>query len=463
MTSTPGRKMWKGSNENQEYCWSHPPNRSSGDNLLHPESVLGRYQEVRDQTEALAAALTPEDQTVQSMPDASPTKWHRAHTTWFFEMFLLAEFQANFCAYSEGYPYLFNSYYEALGPRYPRPQRGLVTRPSASEVGAYRQSIDGHVAALLNETSGTNYGAVANLVELGINHEQQHQELLLMDIKHVLSFNPLRPAAYPALASAPTEPEERQPARSQQLAWTDFDGGVQEIGHPGGSFAFDNEGPRHRVFTEPFRIANNLVTVGQWLEFMADGGYERPELWLFDGWNMVRQDGWQAPLYWVPEGDGWQMHTLTGTRPILADEPVCHLSYFEAEAFATWADKRLPTEAEWELAATSALNNIDPRSDGGGHQFHPKPACGTDGFLNQLFTDCWQWTSSAYSPYPGFQSAKGAVGEYNGKFMSGQMVLRGGCALTPAGHSRPTYRNFYPPHSRWMMSGLRLVEDAGER
>jgi len=429
---------------------------------LHPESLVGWFQEVRDRTEALAAPLTAEDQTVQSMPDVSPTKWHRAHTTWFFETFLLEEFQPNFSAYSEAYAFLFNSYYEALGPRYPRPDRGLVTRPSAREVGSYRASIDGRVSALVNEASGTDYAAIASLVELGINHEQQHQELLLMDIKHVLSLNPLRPAAYAVPATAPPVLEKQQPARTQQPTWTEFDGGVQEIGHPGGSFAFDNEGPRHRVFTEPFRMANNLVTAGQWLEFMADGGYERPELWLSDGWAVVRQDGWQTPLYWVPDGDSWQVHTLTGTRPIRIEEPVCHLSYFEAEAFAAWADKRLPTEAEWELAATSSFDAVGPQSDQGRHQFHPQAAHGPEGALDQLFTECWQWTSSAYSPYPGFQAAKGAVGEYNGKFMSGQMVLRGGCALTPEGHSRSTYRNFYPPHSRWMMSGLRLAEDASQ-
>ncbi len=391
-------------------------------------TVMERYARVRALTEELAAPLSPEDQTVQSMPDVSPTKWHRAHVTWFFETFVLAEHQDRFRPYQETYWTLFNSYYEAKGPRYPRPDRGLISRPGAGEVGDYRADVDKRMLDLLASLDEDRSLALTPMLDLGLHHEHQHQELLLMDIKHVLSRNPLRPAAYPVgthhVSASSTAPQ-----------WLDFPGGVTDVGSDGQGFSFDNELPRHAELLHPFRITRGLVTNRDWLAFMADGGYERHEFWLSDGWARVKAENWQAPLYWIPEGGDWLQHTLSGTHPLVLDEPVIHVSHYEADAFAAWAGARLPTEFEWEFAATT-------------------------GSLNQAFDSCWQWTSSAYLPYPGFRPAAGAVGEYNGKFMSGQMVLRGGACVTPAGHTRGSYRNFFPPHSRWAFSGLRLAADA---
>lgn len=415
---------------------------------LDPTRALARYDEVRAHTERLAEPLSPEDQTVQSMPDVSPTKWHRAHVTWFFETFVLADHETGFSPYQDQYWFLFNSYYEQVGPRYSRPLRGVISRPGAHDVGDYRSNVDDRMRDLLDSLDDGAFAKLAPTVELGFHHEQQHQELLLMDIKHVLSLNPLQPA----YAGVPSTPGHTDPA-----GWLEFDGGIVEIGSAGGGFCFDNELPRHEQLLQPYRLADRLVTNGEWQEFIADGGYRRPELWLSDGWGRVQEEGWDAPFYWR-EADGvWLEHTLHGTFPVDPALPVCHVSHYEADAYATWAGKRLPTEAEWEHAAREydvAGNLADTTS------YHPQAAGAATGRLRQLFGDCWEWTSSAYLPYPGFHPAAGAIGEYNGKFMSNQSVLRGGCALTPPGHARASYRNFFPPGARWPVTGVRLA-DAG--
>ena len=434
--------------------------------MTSPDGILAeRYAAVRDLTEQLAAPLSPEDQCIQTMADVSPTKWHRAHTTWFFETFLLKPHLEGYGEADPLYHYLFNSYYEAAGPRHPRPQRGIISRPSAAEVADYRRWVDEAMVRLL---AGEPPETVEDLATLGLNHEQQHQELLLMDIKHVLSCNPAQPAYRPAPPPAST-------GAGSGPGWVGFEGGRRAIGHDGGSFAFDNEGPRHEVLLRPYELAGRLVTCGDWLAFMADGGYRTPTLWLSDGWATAQSGDWSAPLYWSRTGDdprgddlrggdfgadSWQVFTLAGPQEVHPDDPVCHISYYEADAFAHWAGARLPTEAEWEAAAGSAA--AQPDSDDanllGSGALHPRPAAG-DG-LTQLFGDVWEWTASAYSPYPGFAPAAGAVGEYNGKFMVNQMVLRGGCCVTPAGHVRASYRNFFAPGTRWHFSGLRLARDS---
>lgn len=414
--------------------------------------LLHRYDQVRARTERLAAPLSPEDQTVQSMPDVSPTKWHRAHVTWFFETFLLADNETGFAPFQDQYWFLFNSYYETVGPRYARPMRGLISRPGAHDVGRYRTNVDDRMRDLIGTVDTGRLAALAPTIELGFHHEQQHQELLLMDIKHVLSLNPLQPV----YAGRPPSGADPGP-----MGWRDYDGGLVEIGYePGGDgvFRFDNELPRHRQWLPPYRLADRLVTNGEWLEFMADDGYRRPELWLSDGWNRVRSQGWTAPLYWTQRDGEWFEHTLSGTIPVDVDLPVCHLSHYEADAYASWAGKRLPTEAEWEHAARQE-GAVPPEANAADTPtWHPRSARPGAAGLRQLFGDCWEWTSSAYLPYPGFHPAEGAIGEYNGKFMSGQMVLRGGCAFTPAGHARASYRNFYPPAARWPLTGLRLAD-----
>jgi ergothioneine biosynthesis protein EgtB len=415
--------------------------------------LLDRFDEVRATTEALAAPLSPEDQTVQSMPDTSPTKWHRAHVTWFFETFVLAENEAGFAPFQDSYWFLFNSYYETVGPRYARPDRGLISRPGAHEVGSYRSNVDDRMRDFVASLDDGTRDKLAPVIELGFHHEQQHQELLLMDIKHVLSRNPLRPV-YAGEPSAPSEPDAQ--------GWVDVEGGLVEVGHDGEGFCFDNEQPRHRVWLEPFRLADRLVTNGEWLAFMADGGYRRHELWLSDGWAQVNGGGWRAPLYWTELDGVWFEHTLSGTWPVNPGLPVSHVSFYEAEAFATWAGKRLPTESEWEHAVSSTGQPAEGNlADSQG--FHPRAAGRPTGQLRQAFGDCWEWTSSAYLPYPGFHPPAGAIGEYNGKFMSNQMVLRGGCALTPNQHVRSTYRNFFPPGSRWALSGVRLADGGQPR
>lgn len=414
----------------------------------HPSTVaptVESYRRVRDLTEALAEPLSPEDQTVQSMADVSPTKWHRAHVTWFFETFVLVPHVPGYEPFHPAFGYLFNSYYEQVGERHPRPDRGLLTRPGAAEVGAYRRHVDAAMAALVADPPEH----VLGLVELGLHHEQQHQELLLMDIKHVLSVSPLRPA-YRDLPAGPAG-HDRAPG------WIEHPGGLVEIGHDGDGFAFDNEGPRHSQWLEPFALADRAVTNGDWLAFVDDGGYRRPELWLSDGWTAIRETEARAPYYWSGDDGGWAEFSLAGTERLDPSRPVVHVSYYEADAYARWADARLPTEAEWEAVAAGRPEvgrGIDPD--------RLRPETGPPGDLG-LFGDVWEWTSSAHLPYPGFRPAAGAVGEYNGKFMVGQHVLRGGSCVTPVGPVRPTYRNFFPPGAQWAFSGLRLARDEGGR
>jgi ergothioneine biosynthesis protein EgtB len=412
---------------------------------IDDRTLADRFSATRALTEALAAPLSAEDQTVQSMPDVSPTKWHRAHTTWFFETFLLGPgADGDYRPFHPEFGYLFNSYYEGVGARYPRADRGLVSRPGIAEVAEYRAYVDRAMLALME---GPSDPVLHSLVELGIQHEQQHQELLLMDIKHVLSRHPLLPP-YDTLCP-------RSPGPSSAHGWNGFPEGTYEIGHRGEGFAFDNELPRHRVYLDAFALADRPVTNGEWLAFIEDGGYRRPELWLSDGWAMVTDEGWESPLYWSPGDEGWHEFTLGGALPLDPAQPVCHVSYFEADAFARWAGARLPTEAEWEVTAAA-----DPVE---GHfldqtRLHPTPVV-SGSALAGPFGNVWQWTSSAYSPYPGFAAAPGAVGEYNGKFMVNQYVLRGGSCVTPPGHARATYRNFFPPSARWAFAGLRLARN----
>jgi ergothioneine biosynthesis protein EgtB len=381
--------------------------------------LAARYPLIRKESEGLAAPLSAEDCALQSMPDASPVKWHLAHTTWFFETFVLARFARGYREAHPDFRYLYNSYYNAVGEQFPRPQRGMISRPSLEDVRGYRAHVDEAMAALL---AGATLSAEAlGLVELGLQHEQQHQELILTDVKHLLSLNPLEPAyrdgAPQAAAPAP-------------LAWRAHAGGEAWIGHDGAGFAFDNELPRHRVWLEPFELASRPATNAEFLAFVEDGGYRRPELWLSEGWATARAQGWEAPLYWRKRDDAWMEFTLHGAQPLDPHAPATHLSHFEADAFARWAGARLPTEFEWEHAA---------------------PDAGA----------VWEWTSSSYGPYPGYRPAPGAVGEYNGKFMSNQYVLRGGSCATPAAHARRTYRNFFPSAARWQFSGVRLARDPG--
>jgi ergothioneine biosynthesis protein EgtB len=406
-------------------------------------SLLTRYGEVRRQTEDLVAPLEPEDFVVQSMPDASPAKWHLAHTTWFFETFALAQADANYRPYTSDYGFLFNSYYNAIGERIARARRGILTRPTVAQVRSYRHAVDERMMARLEDGLPAE---LAPIVELGLHHEQQHQELILTDIKHAFAANPLRPA-YRERASEPS------PAAAP-LKWVEVPGGLVEIGHVGPDFAFDNEGPRHRVYLEPFGLASRPTTNGEFLGFVADGGYDRPEFWLSDGWAARQTLGWTAPLYWeTRDGSHWTM-TLAGMRPLDEAEPVTHLSYYESDAFARWADARLPTEAEWEAAA-SGQSVAGHFVESG--RFHPAPTS-TREPLAQLFGDVWEWTSSPYVAYPGYRPAAGALGEYNGKFMCNQFVLRGGSCATPESHIRPTYRNFFPPDARWQFTGVRLAK-----
>ncbi|MHB8431461.1 MAG: ergothioneine biosynthesis protein EgtB [Acidimicrobiales bacterium] len=409
-------------------------------------SLADRFTATRMLTESLAAPLSAEDQTVQSMPDVSPTKWHRAHTTWFFETFLLDPGPADYRVYDPGYGYLFNSYYEGVGARHPRPNRGLVTRPGIEEIADYRRHVDEAMTTLLERATDPE---TIDLVELGVQHEQQHQELLLMDIKHVLSQNPMLPP-YDTL----TVPARTTGATAHgALSWTEHRGGVFDIGRSGDRFSFDNELPRHPEYLGDFSLCDRPVSCGQWLSFMDDGGYRRPELWLFDGWATVQSQGWDCPLYWSEVDGTWYEYSLGGPVVVDAGRPVCHVSYYEADAFARWAGFRLPTEAEWEVAASTG--------PAGGRFLdqsilHPVATAGADD-KGSLFGDVWQWTSSAYAPYPGFEPAPGTVGEYNGKFMVNQYVLRGGSCATPPGHVRASYRNFFPPSARWAFSGLRLA------
>jgi len=388
----------------------------------------GAFLFVRQETERRAALLSAEDQTVQSMPDASPTKWHRAHTTWFLEQFLLTPYLRGYRVFDDQFAYLFNSYYVAAGPRHARPQRGMLTRPGADQITLYRRHVDEGIEALLDQASEDDLPEVLRILEIGLNHEQQHQELLLTDILHAFAQNPVAPAYdpnwQPPATAAPSSDYRALPS------------GIHTIGFAGDDFSFDNESPAHRVFLQPVRIMRSLVANRDWLAFMQDGGYRTPSLWLSDGWALVQSEGWEAPGYWRHHDDAWRSFTLGGLLPIDPDAPVCHVSYYEADAFARWAGKDLPTEAEWEVAAGLGL-------------------------LDDAFGAVWQWTRSAYLAYPGFRAADGALGEYNGKFMVNQMVLRGSSLATPAGHSRASYRNFFHPPARWQFIGLRLVDYAG--
>ena len=407
------------------------------------EELVLAYDRVRAQTLALAAPLSAEDCALQSMPDASPVKWHLAHTSWFFETFVLEPGLPRFAPFREEFRVLFNSYYVTVGERHPRPERGMLSRPALDEVLAYRASVDERMRALVARHP-ERAARLAGTIELGVQHEQQHQELILTDVKHALSRNPLLPA-YRA-------PRDRVPAGAAPLEWLALPGGLRRIGHEGSAFSFDNERPRHRVFVGAFEIAGRLATNAEYREFIDDGGYRRAELWLAEGWDAVRAQGWQAPLYWQAHGGGWREFTLEGLRALEPQEPVTHVSYYEADAYARWRGARLATEAEWETAAAPRALEGNFLEDGA---LHPAPA----GARAQFYGDCWEWTSSSYAPYPGFRAPAGAVGEYNGKFMVNQYVLRGGSCATPRSHVRPSYRNFFPAAARWQFSGIRLARD----
>ena len=430
--------------------------------------MLADYQRVRRFTERLAETLTPEDATLQSMPDASPAKWHLAHTTWFFETFLVSPAPPEVSGYepvNPAFAVLFNSYYNTVGEQFPRPQRGLISRPTLDEVKEYRRRVDDAVAALADcDAIGD---AARHVLTIGLHHEQQHQELLLTDIKHALSINPIEPAY---------RPDPRQAASGLAVPppdWVPFEGGVYPIGHTGDGFAYDNESPRHDALLQAYQLASRPVTCGEYLDFIADGGYDTPTLWLAEGWSTVQAEGWRAPLYWRQDGDGWSEFTLAGRTPVNPAAPVTHVSYFEADAYARWAGARLPTEFEWEAACVSCSDGpgqgtgfadklidagqaIHPTSPAQPRPSSPSSRPQAPG-LSQLLGDVWEWTASPYTPYPGYRAAEGALGEYNGKFMVNQQVLRGGSCATSSDHIRPTYRNFFATAARWQFSGVRLA------
>ncbi len=407
----------------------------------HPDQLAQRYARVRAASLRICAPLAIEDQVVQSMPDASPAKWHLAHPTWFFEHFVLALHEPDHRPFHPQYGFLFNSYYETVGRFFPRRDRGVLSRPTVAEVHAYRAAVDERMQALFATLDHDRLRELAPRVELGLAHEEQHQELMLTDLKHLLGSNPLLPAYRPL---------EVPHGRAGATTWHTFPEGVRTVGHAGDGFAFDNETPRHRVYMPAFRIASRMVTNGEWREFMEADGYRRAELWLSEGWKTVNERGWDAPMYWMREGSEWLRFTLGGVRPVDEEAPVCHVSFYEADAFARWRGKRLPSEAEWETAAAAAdvagnLRDAD--------LLDPAPAAGRE----QWYGDAWEWTASPYLPYPGFRPLEGSLGEYNGKFMCNQLVLRGGSCATPADHVRATYRNFFYPADRWQFMGLRLA------
>jgi ergothioneine biosynthesis protein EgtB len=404
------------------------------------------FATVRRATELLCAPLETEDLVVQTMAEVSPTKWHLAHTSWFFETFILRPGLPRYRPFDERFAYIFNSYYHSAGDRHPQPQRGLLSRPTVRQVFDYRRHVDSGLARFFAESSQRKMEDFAFVVELGINHEQQHQELILTDIKHVLAANPLQPV-YRAAGCEPPH----APARAR---WVGFRGGLIELGHSGEGFAFDNEQPRHRTYLRPFELADRPVTCGEYLDFIADGGYQRSELWLSDGWDAARRGEWKAPLYWGASDGAWRLFSLRGMKDIDPSEPVCHVSYYEADAFARWAGARLPLEAEWEAACATLPVEGNLLESG---QLHPRRASDDNLTLKQAFGDIWEWTGSAYLPYPGFAPFRGGLGEYNGKFMSNKMVLRGGSCVTPRQHLRATYRNFFVPEARWQFSGIRLA------
>ena len=416
---------------------------------LTAEKLAADFRSVRGRTEALAAPLSPEDSSAQSMADASPTKWHLAHTTWFFETFVLEGSESGYRAFDSSYRTLFNSYYNSVGDQYPRPQRGLLTRPGLAQILEYRERIDEGILQRLKEDSFSP--ELLNIVELGLHHEEQHQELILTDLLHLLAINPQRPAYRLDLA----EPETFELA---PLTWHPGAEGIQSIGHPGIGFCFDNEGPQHETLIAPHFLASRLVSNLEYQEFMQDGGYSRPELWLAEGWTLCQEENWRAPLYWQEAEAGWKAFGLAGMGPVIPSEPVSHISFFEADAYARWADARLPLEAEWELSAKEPVpeDNLADADRLRPQSLNSQPGSGP----YQLFGDVWEWTQSPYQAYPGYRPGPGALGEYNGKFMSNQYVLRGGSCVTPRRHIRSTYRNFFPAHARWQWSGLRLAKDA---
>ena len=422
---------------------------SSGAGTTDPENLIERYLAVRTATASLAEPLSPEDSTAQSMDDASPTKWHLAHTTWFFETFVLEAAEPKRAAFDAAYRVLFNSYYNTVGDQHPRTRRGLLTRPSLSTVHRYRDNVDQALVHKLEK--GLLPESLLEVVELGLHHEEQHQELILTDALHLLSCNPQKPAYRDDLA-------EPSPQPSPALRWHPGVQGIQSMGHSGLGFGFDNEGPRHEVLVAPHELASRLVSNAEYLAFIEDGGYSRPELWLSEGWTRCQQEGWKGPLYWTPTQDGWHAFALGGLLPVAESEPVVHVSFFEAEAYARWAGARLPLESEWELAAKEPVpadNLFDAE------RLRPLPALSnSQSRPAQLFGDVWEWTASPYQPYPGYRPNPGALGEYNGKFMSNQYVLRGGSCVTPRQHIRATYRNFFPAHARWQWSGFRLAKDS---
>ncbi|WP_241156813.1 ergothioneine biosynthesis protein EgtB [Bacillus sp. FJAT-42376] len=413
------------------------------------KQLLQRFKEVRYLSEQLTEPLEAEDFVIQGMPDASPPKWHLAHTTWFFERFILKDHMPDYKELNPQFDYLFNSYYETIGPFHPRNQRGLLTRPTASEVFSYRHYVNEHIEKLLGDLPADKTEWVQDLLEIGLQHEQQHQELLLTDIKFNFAQNPLLP-----VYSEATESSEGSSTNPEMIY---IEGGLAEIGHSGQDFCFDNESPRHKVYLESFRLSSHPVTNAEFLAFMEDGGYEKPEYWLSDGWARVKKEEWHSPMYWFKAEDGWNTFTLGGQKKVNGNEPVCHVSFYEADAYARWAGKRLPTEAEWEHALEHTAcegNFVENRN------FHPRPSkAGKDGF-QQAYGDVWEWTASPYSPYPGSKPLEGALGEYNAKFMCNQMVLRGGSCATSSSHIRSSYRNFFQPEKRWQFSGFRLAEDA---
>lgn len=405
-------------------------------------SLIECFIDTRAQSVYHCEPLATEDYNLQAEAFTSPPKWHLAHTTWFFETFLLKPFLAGYQSPDEHYEMLFNSYYDSIGEQFPRPRRGLLSRPTVDQVIAYREVVDNGVLTLLENDNHPDRTTIIEHCTLGIAHEQQHQELFFTDLKYCLAMNPLFPAY-----ARPLEPTAN--AAAEALEWLEYSSGLVEIGHLGNGFAFDNELPRHKTYLEPYLLASRLISIGEYQQFIDDGGYQYPEFWLADGWHTVQQHGWRQPLYWY----GDQEYTLHGLQPRLDQQPVCHISGYEADAYARWAGARLPTEMEWEYAAATlpiATVGVDSGI------FHPQPLM-EDNRLAQLYSDCWQWTQSAYSPYPGYKAAKGAVGEYNGKFMSNQWVLRGGSCVSKNSHLRPSYRNFFYPHERWQFTGIRLA------
>ena len=414
-------------------------------------TLLDRYTEIRHFSDQIRGPLTPEDCVIQSMPDVSPTRWHLAHTTWFFETFVLAEYITNYRLFDDNYKYLFNSYYNSIGEQFPRPQRGLLSRPGLHDIESYRQHVDERLTELLPQFVESGDSNALSTVELGLQHEQQHQELMLTDIKHVLSCNPLYPAYHKVECSASRD--------LSPLTWVDYDEDLCWLGHDGQGFSYDNELPRHRQYLNAYALASRPVNCGEYLEFIQDGGYRRAELWLSLGWQHVVGHGWTAPLYWFQQDACDRYFTLAGRRELNPCEPVCHVSYFEADAFARWSGSRLPTELEWEAASRDLprVGNFADKLLADSAAVHPSPDAVDDIRPARMFGDVWEWTSSSYGPYPGYEAPQGAVGEYNGKFMCNQYVLRGGSCATSQTHIRPTYRNFFPPEARWQFSGIRLA------